>query len=307
MKKLRTALAGALLISMALLSVQAADADVKICINGEYVAFSDDYGYPYISEENRTMVPLAVTMQAAGAKVSWNQETQTATVLKGDTAVQVPIGQSYILVNGGRRENDAPARVVNGRTYLPIAVVLQSVGYNVEWEASTKTVFVSDATAAVKFDTYVPYSTSNWATLAKDLLEGNVVYYNGQYWATPEFANMIGNEEIVSYTDVSEGRTPEQQYVDEINANTQVTPSEKWVEVSALDKVASKIGIEKIMNGQSASASVSDIEILQYCMPSIPDNFVSNPVPGNYDGIQVKVENGKILLNESDLQNKGLL
>ena len=81
----------------------------------------------------------------------------------------------------------------------------------------------------------------------------------------------------------------------------------KRVEISALNKVASKIGIEKIMSGQSASAQVSDIEILQYCMPSIPNNFMSNPKSGTYDGIQVKVENGKILLNESDLQEKGFI
>ena len=115
------------------------------------------------------------------------------------------------------------------------------------------------------------------------------------------------NENIISHVDISEGKTPEQEYVDGVNANTEVEAVEKWVEISALNKVASKIGIEKIMSGQSASAQVSDIEILQYCMPSIPNNFMSNPKSGTYDGIQVKVENGKILLNESDLQEKGFI
>lgn len=112
---------------------------------------------------------------------------------------------------------------------------------------------------------------------------------------------------LFSHVDISEGKTPEQEYVDGVNANTEVEAVEKWVEISALNKVASKIGIEKIMSGQSASAQVSDIEILQYCMPSIPNNFMSNPKSGTYDGIQVKVENGKILLNESDLQEKGFI
>jgi hypothetical protein len=54
-----------------------------------------------------------------------------------------------------------------------------------------------------KFTDYVPYSTSSLETLAREVLNGNVVYFDGQYWATPEFANMIANEEVVYENDVS--------------------------------------------------------------------------------------------------------
>ena len=308
-KRILSSALSILLLTALVLPASAAESAVNICINGSYVSFSDEYGYPYISSENRTMVPLAVTMQAAGAKVSWGQATNTATVEKDGISVKVPIGESYILVDGKKVENDAPARVNNGRTYLPIAVVLQSVGYKVEWEASSKTVFVSSQEGAVKFTTYVPYSTGNLELLIKNLLKGNVVYYDGQYWATPEYANMIANENIVSSVDISGGSSGslEQEYVDSVNQNTNVIVAEEWVKVSELDKVASAIGIKKIMSGQSSSAQVTDMEILKYCMPSIPEGFDSNPVPGTYDGIRVVVENGVILLNKNDLKSKNLL
>lgn len=176
--------------------------------------------------------------------------------------------------------NSVEPFMFGGTNYLPVRALAEALGLSVSWDGKTNTVVLSSN------------DTSGQTSGASS-----------------------SNENIISHVDISEGKTPEQEYVDGVNANTEVEAVEKWVEISALNwveisalnKVASKIGIEKIMSGQSASAQVSDIEILQYCMPSIPNNFMSNPKSGTYDGIQVKVENGKILLNESDLQEKGFI
>ena len=168
--------------------------------------------------------------------------------------------------------NSVEPFMFGGTNYLPVRALAEALGLSVSWDGKTNTVVLSSN------------DTSGQTSGASS-----------------------SNENIISHVDISEGKTPEQEYVDGVNANTEVEAVEKWVEISALNKVASKIGIEKIMSGQSASAQVSDIEILQYCMPSIPNNFMSNPKSGTYDGIQVKVENGKILLNESDLQETGFI
>ena len=60
----------------------------------------------------------------------------------GGTHIQVPIGESYILVNGVRVNNDTAASLKDGRTYLPIRVVLEALGYQVGWDAATRTVLV---------------------------------------------------------------------------------------------------------------------------------------------------------------------
>ncbi|RRJ65213.1 hypothetical protein EHV15_21570 [Paenibacillus oralis] len=50
---------------------------------------------------------------------------------------------------------------------------------------------------------WVPYSTGDAATLLKYLASGDVVEYNGQYWASPELVNMMVNEEVVYFHDLA--------------------------------------------------------------------------------------------------------
>jgi len=56
---------------------------------------------------------------------------------------------------------------------------------------------------SVDISEWVPYSTGDPATLLKYLLSGDVVEYNGQYYASPRLFNSLKNQEIVSITEVS--------------------------------------------------------------------------------------------------------
>lgn len=38
---------------------------------------------------------------------------------------------------------------------------------------------------------WAPYNTSSLSTLADNVLSGNVVYYNGSYWATPDYRDSL--------------------------------------------------------------------------------------------------------------------
>jgi hypothetical protein len=51
---------------------------------------------------------------------------------------------------------------------------------------------------------WILYETDDIELLARNLLEGNVIYYNGQYWCSPEYYESILNEEIVYYNDISD-------------------------------------------------------------------------------------------------------
>lgn len=42
-------------------------------------------------------------------------------------------------------------------------------------------------------------------------------------------------------------------------------------------------------------------------MPSLPDDFMTNPVPGVYEGITIKVERGKIYFKQEDLIKYNIL
>jgi len=116
---------------------------VSIEYNGEDIEFNEEYGFPFIDENNRTQVPFRLTMESIGAEVSWNQEDYIATAIKDDVRVDVPIGEAYILRNGEKILNDTTSRVINSRTYLPIRIVLEAFGSDVKWDQESFTVVVS--------------------------------------------------------------------------------------------------------------------------------------------------------------------
>ena len=49
----------------------------------------------------------------------------------------------------------------------------------------------------------MPYSTSSPSTLANALARGDVIYRNGQYWASPDFVNRLSNENVVYVNDIA--------------------------------------------------------------------------------------------------------
>lgn len=47
------------------------------------------------------------------------------------------------------------------------------------------------------------YDTSSLETWTNNILNENIIYYNGQYWAKPDYVNSLKNENIVYYHDIS--------------------------------------------------------------------------------------------------------
>lgn len=116
--------------------------DVVVAIDGNAITYNDFYGKPFIDENNRTQVPLRLTMEIFGAEVLWDKATYSAIVKKNNIEVIVPIGKNYILRNGKKIENDTKAIAINSRTYLPIRVVLEAFGSEVIWDQQNYKVIV---------------------------------------------------------------------------------------------------------------------------------------------------------------------
>ncbi len=53
------------------------------------------------------------------------------------------------------------------------------------------------------YTSYVPYSTSDLTTLYNDIANGYVVVIDGEYYATPDYATMIANPNVVYYNDIN--------------------------------------------------------------------------------------------------------
>ena len=133
-----------LVLLLALSSVTAfADEVVIINIDSVKVEFTEELGFPFIDENNRTQVPFRAALQKFRAEVDWDNETRTAIASKDEIVVKVPIGENYILKNDEKIDVDTASRIVNDRTYLPIRAVLEAFGSDVEWDGALKTVVVT--------------------------------------------------------------------------------------------------------------------------------------------------------------------
>ena len=97
-----------------------------------------------------TYVPLRAFAENADAQsVSWSQSTRTATVKKNGAEIKIKDGASYVEANG--RFFYAPTKIINinDRLFVPIRAISPALSLDVEWDAKTKSVLVTDSAAAL--------------------------------------------------------------------------------------------------------------------------------------------------------------
>lgn len=109
--------------------------NVNMAINGSIVDFQGQE--PFIdSATGRTMIPLRMVAEKMGAQVSWDG-IDTALITKDGLTISMKVGSNAPLVNGSVKYLDAPAKLVNGRTMVPVRFISEAMGCQVEWNANT--------------------------------------------------------------------------------------------------------------------------------------------------------------------------
>lgn len=111
--------------------------------DGKAAVFDEVTGFPYITDQGLTMMPVRVCLDMTGCEVSWDSQSKTVMTRKGDTEVDIPVGKKEIFVNKKAVPVDAGAVLIGGRTYLPLRAVLEAYGYLVQWDGKTGIVSAS--------------------------------------------------------------------------------------------------------------------------------------------------------------------
>jgi len=99
---------------------------------------------PPVIKGSRTLIPVRAIVQGFGAELTWEEDTQTVTIIKDDKEVVLTLGSSTIYVNGEEQEIDVPAGLMNNRTYVPLRFLIHNLGFNVKWDEDTQTVEIDD-------------------------------------------------------------------------------------------------------------------------------------------------------------------
>ncbi len=121
-------------------SVAPVEKEVTVKVDGILLTFADQNP---IIENDRTLVPLRAIFEALEAKVEWDGDTYTVTATKGDTTMELAIGATTYKVNGEEKTLDVPAQIKNDRTLVPLRVVSETLGCEVNWDGETYEVTVN--------------------------------------------------------------------------------------------------------------------------------------------------------------------
>ncbi len=90
----------------------------------------------------RTLVPMRDVLEALGAVVSWDAETETVTAKKGETTITVQIGSDTMRKNNQIISVDVPARILWNRTLVPVRAVSEAFESVVKWDNNERAVYI---------------------------------------------------------------------------------------------------------------------------------------------------------------------
>lgn len=177
------------------MSVSHADENINIYLNGERVYFSDQQ--PAIIE-GRTLVPLRGVFEAMGADVTWDGYWEEVFIdFSSGIELTMFIGDYSMLYMDNHSsysiDLDVPARIINDRTMVPLRAISESIGADVEWNSTSRSVYIS-------YSDQTSYSGSSDADYDEPLpLFDNTDEYDYYFVSYPEIINFGWYIDIAPY------------------------------------------------------------------------------------------------------------
>ncbi|MBQ3427778.1 MAG: copper amine oxidase N-terminal domain-containing protein [Clostridia bacterium] len=116
---------------------------ITVYYNGTRISFHS-YGQNPELLASRTLVPLRSIFEAMGADVDWDNTTSTAIAKRNKVEIRVQIGANEIYKDGKSIPVDVPAQLLNDRTMVPVRVIAEAFGADVQWNENGKCVLITE-------------------------------------------------------------------------------------------------------------------------------------------------------------------
>lgn len=98
-------------------------------------------------KDGNILIPLRDICERLGISVTWNEETETVTCVKGKNRAELSIGSASAEVNGGTVSLDSMTELINDRTYASAQLIEKAFENEVSYSNETKTLTISDGMA----------------------------------------------------------------------------------------------------------------------------------------------------------------
>jgi len=118
--------------------------------NNEYIVVKDDdviintFDTTPVMIDDATFVPIRGIFEHFGATVNWIGETEKIEVEMDNTLIRFQKDSKEVLVNDQAHQLNQSVTLVNNRVMIPLRFISETLGYNVKWEETDKSIIVSN-------------------------------------------------------------------------------------------------------------------------------------------------------------------
>lgn len=85
------------------------------------------------------LLPLRPVFGAMQAQTRWLPKERKVEARRGEQLVELWVGTPVAQVNHAPVQLDVPPLLLNGQTYVPLRLVVEAFGGQIQWDASTQT------------------------------------------------------------------------------------------------------------------------------------------------------------------------
>ncbi|MBC8134381.1 MAG: copper amine oxidase N-terminal domain-containing protein [Fibrella sp.] len=190
---------------------------IAVSVNGDFVSFP---GQVPIQQNGRTLVPLRGVLEKIGATVRYSGPTKTIVATKGETKIELTLGERTASVGGKEVNLDVPAQALNGTTLVPLRFVAESLGADVRFDGAVKviairtdgkpnTITAPQRTAKIPTSTGQP-KTSTFTGIFVDFASQNDTTYtlkmtDGKTLVLLRGAELLYNGKTIGFDDLRSG------------------------------------------------------------------------------------------------------
>lgn len=96
-----------------------------------------------IIKNDTTLVGFRAILEAMGAEVSWDEETQTVTAIKNGISIALTINSETALVNGSEKTLLTPPEIIDGSTMIPVRFISEQLGMTVDWDSAAQHISIT--------------------------------------------------------------------------------------------------------------------------------------------------------------------
>lgn len=150
-KNFAAIIAGALSAIALSMSAYASENDIVLVVNEKNVVCEQ----PPVIVNDSTLVPVRAVSENLDCSVEWNGEERSVAVSKNGTSFKLYIDRNYIETMSGNMEIEAAPQIINDTTMVPVRIISELLGCNVDWDGKARAVLVNSSDTKALFGQYM--------------------------------------------------------------------------------------------------------------------------------------------------------